>query len=105
MSMFTIPRIVKLRLEKIQREFLWGKGVLEKKIHLVKWSTICKAKSKGGLGVRSFLLFNKTLLCKWCWCFTSERDLLWKKIIKGKFGEEKGGWRSGVLRDPYGVGV
>ena len=35
----------------------------------------------------------------------SERDLLWKKIIKGKFREEEGGWRSGMVRDSYGVGV
>ncbi|RVW84765.1 LINE-1 retrotransposable element ORF2 protein [Vitis vinifera] len=85
--------------------FLWEGGVLEKKVHLIKWSTVCKAKSKGGLGVWSLLLFNKALLCKWCWRFASEGDSLWKKIIKGKFGEEKGRWRSGVVRDSFGVGV
>ena len=33
------------------------------------------------------------------------KEIGWKKIIKGKFGEEKGGWRSGVVKEPYGVGV
>ena len=65
-SLFNIPRIVRLRLEKIQRDFLWGGGALENKMHLVKWSSICKAKSKGGLGVHSLSLLNKALLCKWC---------------------------------------
>ena len=36
MSLFTILRIVRLRFEKIQRDFLWGGGVLKNKIHLVK---------------------------------------------------------------------
>ena len=39
------------RLEKIHRDFLWGGGGLEKKIHLVKWCTVCLEKSKGGLGI------------------------------------------------------
>ena len=89
MSLFTTPRIVRLRLEKIQKEFLWGEGALDNKIHLVKWLTVCKAKSKGGLGVRSLYLLNKAFLCKWCWCFSSERDSLWKKITKAKFGRKK----------------
>ena len=28
-----------------------------------------------------------------------------RKLIRGKFGEEEGGWRSDMLRDPYRVGV
>ena len=65
-SLFNIPRIVRLRLEKIQRDFLWGGGALENKMHLVKWSSVCKAKLKGRLGVCSLSLLNKALLCKWC---------------------------------------
>ena len=43
-SLFKLPRKFKLRLECIQRDFLWGGGSLEKKSHLVKWSTICSDK-------------------------------------------------------------
>lgn len=62
MSLFTIPIIVRLRLKKIQRDFPWGGGALENKLHLMKWPTVCKAKSKGGLGVHSVSLLNKALL-------------------------------------------
>ena len=44
MSLFHLPRRVKLRLEYIQRDFLWGGGSLEKKPHLVKWATVCSNK-------------------------------------------------------------
>ena len=35
MSLFHMPRCVSLRLERIQRDFLWGGGALERKPHLV----------------------------------------------------------------------
>nr|CAN74005.1 hypothetical protein VITISV_006236 [Vitis vinifera] len=35
-SVMRMPRVVKLRLKKIQRDFLWGGGALEKRPHLVK---------------------------------------------------------------------
>ena len=35
MSLFVIPSKVSLRLEKIQLDFLWGGGALEKRPHLV----------------------------------------------------------------------
>ena len=50
-----MPRIVKMRLEKIQRDFLWGGGALEKRPYLVKWVVVCSHKKKGGLGIRIFL--------------------------------------------------
>lgn len=40
MSLFCIPRIVRLRLEKIQNDFLWGSDGSVNKIHLVRWSTV-----------------------------------------------------------------
>ena len=35
-----MPRVVKLRLEQIQRDFLWGGKALEKRSHLVKWAKL-----------------------------------------------------------------
>lgn len=66
-TLFSILIKVKVRLEKIQRNFLWEGKALEKKLHLVKWAFFCMKKRKGGLGVRSISLLNKVLLCKQSW--------------------------------------
>ncbi|RVW35196.1 hypothetical protein CK203_099986 [Vitis vinifera] len=50
MSSSCIPRPVRLRVEQIQRDFLWGGGALEQKTHLVQWDTVCLDKRKGGFG-------------------------------------------------------
>ena len=65
MSLIQIPKGVKSRLEKIQRDFLRGGGNLERKINLANWSIVCTSKEKGGLGVRSLVKPNKSLLGKW----------------------------------------
>ena len=65
MSLMCMPRVVKLRLEQIQRDFLWGGGALEKRSHLVKWAIVCSNKRKDGLGVRNLSILNGALLCKW----------------------------------------
>ena len=49
MSLFRMPKIVARRLEKLQRDFLWGGSNLEKKAHLVNWEVVCADKEKGGL--------------------------------------------------------
>ena len=76
LSLFRMPKLVCSRLEKIQRDFLWGGGNLKRKPHLVNWKTVCSKKNKGGLGVRNLSKLNKALLCKWCWRFANERDPL-----------------------------
>ena len=35
LSLFRLPKKVKLRLDKIQRDFLWGRGSPERKFHLI----------------------------------------------------------------------
>ena len=65
MSLYRIPRTIILRLEKIQRDFLWGGGALIQRPHLVKWSIVCTSQKKGGLGIRNLDILNKALICKW----------------------------------------
>ena len=65
MSIFRMPKIVARRLEKVQRDFLWGGGNMEGKTHLVNWEVVCTDKDKGGLGLRKLAMLNKALLGKW----------------------------------------
>ncbi|KAJ9673635.1 hypothetical protein PVL29_023281 [Vitis rotundifolia] len=92
LSLFRMPKNVAKRLERIQRDFLWG-GV------------VCTHKEKGGLGIRRIDMLNKALLGKWVWRFASENDNLWKKVIGEKYGHEDSGWRTKEVRGTFGVGV
>ena len=56
------------------------------------------------MGVRSFFILNRALLCKLSWRFAVERESLWKLVISRKFGEE-GGWSTCEVREGYGVGL
>ena len=66
---------------------------------------MCLDKRRGGLGVKSLGAFNRALLGKWVWRFANERKTLWNQVIRGKYGEERGGWRSCETREAYGVGL
>ena len=73
------------RLEKLQRDFLWGSGALEKRPHLVNWK-ICCANKDGVPRICSLMALNKALLMKWSWRFAKEREPFWKQVIIDKFG-------------------
>ena len=87
------------RIERLQRNFLWGSFGDDPKIHLVKWTTICAPISSGGLGIRKIRLINEALLGKWFWRFGIEEDAFWRRVIEMKYGCVLG-WGGGA-----GVGV
>ena len=65
LSLFPIPSSVAIRIDKIQRDFLWvgiGEG---KKFHLINWHQVCQPLKSGGLGFRNIRVFNRALLGKW----------------------------------------
>ena len=49
LSLFRMPKIVARRLEKLQRDFLWGGGNMERKAHLVNWEWCVRVRRRGGL--------------------------------------------------------
>jgi hypothetical protein len=93
------------RIEKLQREFLWGGMGDEVEHHLVGWDKVCAPKEVGGLGVRSLFLTNKALLGKWLWRFGVEGHHLWRRVLVAKFGSDLGGWRTKPIRGPHGCGL
>ena len=52
LSILPIPRKVANCMEKLQRDFLWSGISGDSKLHLVKWSKVCKPMQVGGLGIR-----------------------------------------------------
>ena len=71
----------------------------------MSWATVCTDKKVGGLGVRGLHKLNKALLGKWIWRFANERNSLWRKTIRKKFGESQGGWCSGEVKNSFGTGL
>ena len=65
LSLFTIPKAVAIRLERIQRNFLWGSSVECFKYPLVAWEKVCLPHDLGGSGIRKLVPINQALLEIW----------------------------------------
>ena len=105
LSLFPIPVDIANRIEKLQRDFLWG-GIDEShKFNLVNWAQVCSPLKSGGLGVRNLRKFNQTLLSKWLWRYGTETNHLWWRVIEIKYGNIWGGWRTKEITAAYGVSL
>ncbi|RVW92839.1 LINE-1 retrotransposable element ORF2 protein [Vitis vinifera] len=92
-----IPASVAVRIERLQRDFLWS-GVGEgKRDHLVSWDVVCKSKMKGGLGLGRISLRNSALLGKWLWRYPREGLTLWHQVILSIYGSHSNGWDANTV--------
>jgi hypothetical protein len=82
LSYLKIPVHVWKKIRMIQREFLWGGKQGRKKISWIKWDTVCRPKSKRGLGVRDVRVVNISLLTKWRWRLLDGTNMMWKVWCK-----------------------
>ncbi|CAL5387765.1 unnamed protein product [Camellia sinensis] len=85
LSLFKMPEGVAKELDKIQAAFLWGGSMIKSKIYMVKWSEVTKSIIKWGLGIKSLRDVNACLLLKWWWRFGGDENMLWKKVLCGKY--------------------
>ena len=97
LSLFKISSSVVLKVEKLQRDFLWSEFGREKRDHLVSWDVVCRTKEFGGLGLRKTSLRNHALLGKMHWRFPKESGSLWHKVILSIYGIHFNGWDANIM--------
>lgn len=86
-SFYKAPKWAVKEIIGIQRDFLWGGLENEKKhINWVSWSSICKHKLQGGLGIKCEL-FILALLGKWAWRIMSDSSALWLPLMCFKYSD------------------
>lgn len=74
-------------IDKLNRGFLWGDLMSDKKAHPIAWKTVCTDKKVGDLGIKNLKRMNLALLTKLGWRMAKERESLWAKILWAKYGD------------------
>ena len=64
MSCFKLPITLFHEIEALTHKLFWGQRGENRKIHWLKWETMCKPKSQGGLGFKDLSIYNDALLTK-----------------------------------------
>ena len=85
-SLLLAPKFISIQIAKILRDFLWswGKGN-QNKIHLVKWETIKRPITEGGLQIRDHELANLALGVKLVWQIFADKNHPVSKLFSMKY--------------------
>ena len=95
LSFFKAPAGIISSIESLFKKKFWGGGEDHRKMAWIKWDFICLPKEDGGLGVRRVGAFNVSLLGKWCWRMLVDKEGLWYRVLKARYGEVGGRIREG----------
>ena len=94
MQSVKLPVEICNKLDKLNRDFLWGHSASKSAAHLVSWDTVCLPKHSGGLGIKKSKAMNQALLAKAGWRLLHNDSGFWSHLLKCKY------LRSRSLTDP-----
>ena len=80
-----LPVHVCEKLDKINRDFLWGSTNEKRRMNMVGWNKIIKSKEEWGLGIQEARAKNIALLSKLNWRTYQEQEAPWAKVILNKY--------------------
>ncbi|CAN7134885.1 unnamed protein product, partial [Brassica rapa subsp. narinosa] len=72
-----LPKGCIRKIESLCSRFLWSGKTDSPTCSKVSWETVCLPKDEGGLGLRRFQVWNKTLILRLVWLLFSESGSLW----------------------------
>ncbi|KAF7844578.1 ribonuclease H [Senna tora] len=79
------------KIESLMSNFFWGHNGTNPKIHLQKWTDLCKPKEEGGLGLYDVRTFNEALLAKHIWRMIQCKNNLIDVTLTPKYMDSSSG--------------
>ncbi|KAG7588721.1 Reverse transcriptase domain [Arabidopsis suecica] len=76
MSTFILPLGCVKKIESLCSRFLWSGNIDSGKGAKIAWSRVCLPKCEGGVGLRRFSTWNKTLCLRFLWLLFAENGSL-----------------------------
>lgn len=69
-----------------------GGSTDQRKMHLIRWDILYKAKVEGCIGLWCAQEFNKALLAKLVWRLLKDPNAVWRKTLLSKYGRCRKGF-------------
>jgi hypothetical protein len=94
MGFYFLPKGTHRKMDTIRARFFWRGVGGDFKYHKVKWSTVCRSKQFGGLGIINTQILNECLMIKWIWKLYRQKGSLWVRLLTAKYMKDGDLFRS-----------
>lgn len=85
MNCFLLPRSLIVELEGFMAKFWWAKRKMERKIHWINWSQLCKPKLEGRFEFKNLKVFNLAHIAKKEWSIMQNQSFIFYKLYEVKY--------------------
>lgn len=79
LSTFMLPQGCVRKIESLCSRFLWSGTIDGSTGAKISWSAVCLPKEEGGVGLRRFSVWNKTLCLRFIWLLFEDSGSLWAR--------------------------